>query len=207
MTNAVKTVETLTPTADTKEVNIADNVLDITRVTLTDSGGDVHVLQGKSREDMDYYFPDWQNWSSALPTHYYYDASENELILIPAPSSDYAITDALKVWEILPPAALTSDSSEPFDANQAMQSYANAIVHWVVAQCWMDDGTPESLAKSKFHKSGLLSNPGEFEKYIMMIRAKFDSPSMIPARIKWLPQGGRSWNKGGTSTSKSDFLS
>lgn len=201
----MKTVETLTPTADTKEVDLANDTLDITRVTLTDSDGDVHVLTGKSRDELDFYFPDWETWSSGLPIHYFYDASENDLILVPAPSSTYATTDALKVWEIQPPASLTSDSSEPFDANQAMQSYAYSIVHWVVAQCWMDDGTPEALAKSRFHKSGSFEAPGEFEKYIKMIRAKFDAPSMVPARIKWLPQGGRLWRKGGTSLSKSDI--
>jgi hypothetical protein len=206
LTNAVKTVETLTPTAETKEVSISDQTLDIVRATYTDAGGEVKVLQGKSREDMDFYYPGWENWDSGLPEFFFYDATNHQLNLIRKPSATYALTDSLKVWEIRIPTALTADSSVPFNSNAAMQAYANSITHWVVAQCFMDVGTQEALLKSKFHKSGSIDSPGEFEKYIRMIRAKFDSPSGVPARIKWAPQGGRLSFRGGLRPSKSDFV-
>lgn len=206
LTNAVKTVETLTPTAETKEVSISDQTLDIARVTLTKSDGDVHILKGYSRENLDYYYPDWEDWTSGLPDFYYYDATNHQLNLVRKPSAAYATTDSLKVWEIRIPTALTSDSSIPFDSNAAMQAYVNSVAHWVAAQCFMDVGTQEALLKSKFHKSGSIENPGEFEKYIRMIRAKFDSPSGVPERIKWIPRGGRIGAvRGGLIPSKSDI--
>jgi hypothetical protein len=200
MTGAAKTVETLTPMAETSEVDIDDNVMDITRATLTDADGDVHVLESKSRSDLDFYYPNWENQESGLPTHIFYDPTNNQVILFPKPSAAYALTDSLKLWEVQMPDALTSDSSEPFDANKAMQAYAYSLVHWIVAQCFMDDGTQEALMKSKFHKSGSLESPGEFEKYIRMINAKVNAPSITPARIKWYPSGGR---VGGRRPSKS----
>ncbi|HUV26996.1 MAG TPA: DUF6682 family protein [Anaerolineales bacterium] len=201
LTNAIRTVETLTPTAETQEVDINDNTIDIIRATITDSDGDILALEGRSRSDLDFYVPNWENQDSGKPTHFFYDASNNQLVLYPKPSADYAIADALKVWEVRIPEELTGDTDEPFDNNAAMQAYANSIVHWVVAQCWMDDGTPEALGKSRFHKSGSIENPGEFEKYIRLINAKFNAPSVIPARIKWYPQGGR---VGGRRVSKSN---
>lgn len=191
MTNAVKTLETLTPTADTKEVTVNSSTLDITRVTLTGSDGDVRILEGRDREDLDFYDPNWENSESGEPAYYLWDGTNSQLILHPKPSSSYAVTNGLKVWEVRIPTALTADDSEPFEANAAMQAYSNSIVHWVVSICWMDDGTPEALGKAQFHKSGMLEKPGEFEKYIKLINAKFDSLSNIPARIKWSPQGGR----------------
>jgi len=69
-----------------------------------------------------------------------------------------------------------------------------AIVHWVVAQCWMDDGTPEALGKSKFHRSGSIIKPGAYEDEIMRINDEFDNPK-LPRQIKYQKQGGRlgSW--------------
>lgn len=191
LTGAVKTVDTLTPVAETREVEVDSSVIDVVRVTLTDSDGVVTPLTGRGRLDLDYYLPNWENKDSGKPEVFSWDASEQDLLLIPKPSSDYAIADALKVWEVRTPAPMTSDTSEPFDANVLMVPFHMSIVHWVVAQCFMDDGNAEALGKSKFHKSGLMDRPGEYEKQLKKINARFDSPTSIPQRIKWTPQGGR----------------
>ena len=192
LTGAVKTVETLTPTVDTAEVTLNNQILDIVRATLTDSGGTIHVLEGRSRDDLDFYIPNWVNAGSGQPVNFYFDPSTYQLVLYPKPSDSFAQTDGLKVWEVKIPAELASSTDEPFDGNTLMRAYTMSVVHWVVAQCWMDDATPESLSKSKFHKTNNMDNPGEYEKVIKKINAKFNSPSIIPARIKWQPQGGRS---------------
>lgn len=190
LTGAVKTTETLTPTADTNEVTAANDVLDITRVTYVQPDGTELPLNGRSIEDLDFYVPNWRNLGSSLPTDYSWDASNRQIILVPAPSSEHISSDNLKVWEVQVPTALASDSDEPFDSNVLMRAYTMSVIHWVVAQCWMDDATPEALAKSRFHKSNTTERPGEFEKVIKKINAKFTNPSVIPARIKYMPQGG-----------------
>lgn len=190
-TNAVKTVETLTPTDDTAEVTVDSDTLDILRVTLTESDGTVNVLEGRSREDLDFYRPDWANLDPAKPETWFFDASNAQIVLVPAPSSTYAITNALKVWEVRIPAALSSDSSVPFDASALMKAYHMSLVYWVVAQCLMDDGTPEALQKARFYRSNDINSAGEYEKELKKINKKFDSPADIPERIKWYPQGGR----------------
>lgn len=194
LTGAVKTTETLTPTANTAEVQVNADTLDIVRVTLTESDGTINVIEGRTREDLDFYEPTWPNLDSGKPVTFYFDASNQNLILVPPPSSTYAITNALKVWEVRIPTALTTDSSVPFNANNLMRAYHMAIVHDTVATCFIDNGDPESLGKSKFHRTNDMDNPGEFEKYLRMINAKFDNPSDIPARVMWYPQGGRRWN-------------
>jgi hypothetical protein len=191
LTGAVKTVESLTPTADVAEVTLDDETIDITRATLTETDGNVHILIGRSREDLDFYEPSWPNYSSSLPTQFFYDVSNRQLVLVPPPSSDYATAGALKVWEVRTPTPLAGDSSEPFDGNVTMRAYTRAVVHGVVALCLMDNGDPESLAKVKFHRSNDTNVPGEYEKMLKQINAKFTHPSVIPERIKWMPQGGR----------------
>lgn len=192
LTNAVKTIETLTPTANTAEVTVDNDTLDILRVTLTETDGTINVLEGRNREDLDFYEPTWPNLQPDKPRTYYFDASNARIVLVPAPSATYAITNALKVWEVQIPTAMTSDASIPFDANLLMRAYQMSLVHWVVAICFMDNGDPESLGKSKFHKTNDINNPGEYEKVLKLINAKFDSPVDIPARILGpYPQGGR----------------
>lgn len=190
-TKAVKTSETLTPTADTSQVTINTATLDIMRVTLTLPTGSIKIIDGLSREELDYRYPDWENWDPGEPQIYWFDGSNAQINLVPAPSAAYARADALKVWEVRKPADMTAGTDTPFDASVPMEPYHLAVVHWTVAQCWLDDGTPESLAKSKFHRSGSLERPGEFEKQILRVRQDFDNPVDIPARILWRPQGGR----------------
>lgn len=190
-TNAVKTKETLTPTAESAEVTIDTDTLDIMRVTLTLPSGEKKIIEGISREELDYRYPNWENWTSGEPSLYWFDGSNAKINLVPKPTASYAIASSLAVWEVQKPAAMTAGTDTPFDSNVPMTPYHLSIVHWTVAQCWMDDATPEALAKSKFHRSGALERPGEFEKQILRIREDFDTPTDIPARILWRPQGGR----------------
>lgn len=190
LTGAVKTTESLTPTADTNEVQVDSGVLDITRATWTDPDGNEYPLTFKSVEDLDFYRPNWRNETGNRPDTISYDASNRQVILIPAPTSADITTNCLKVWEVQTPDTLASDYSEPFDGNVLMRAYSMSIVHWVVAQCFMDEGNPEALGKAKFHKSNDIDRPGEFEKVIKKIKSRFNAPSAIPERIKYRPQGG-----------------
>jgi hypothetical protein len=191
LTKAVKVKETLTPVADTQEVTINTGSIDILRVVLTLANGNKKPIEGLNREELDYRYPNWENMGSGEPDVYFFDATNAQINLVPAPDSIHAIASSLEVWEVRKPADMDDAADVPFDSNVPMTPYHLSIVHWVVAQCWMDDATPESLAKSKFHKSGMLERPGEFEKQIMLIRADFDNPTDIPTRILWRPQGGR----------------
>jgi hypothetical protein len=191
LTKAVKIKESLTPTADTQEVTINTSTIDILRVVLTLPNGDKKIIEGIPREELDYRMPGWENLDSGEPDMYFFDASNAQINLVRKPSSTYAIASSLEVWEARKPADMDDSADIPFDSNVPMTPYHLSVVHWVVAQCWMDDGTPESLAKAKFHKSGILERPGEFEKQIILIRADFDNPTDIPANILWRPQGGR----------------
>lgn len=195
-TNAVKTLETLTPVVDTATVSVNSGTLDIVRVRITRSNGDKEKLEGITVEELDFRYPNWENLGSGKPENYWFDATNAQINLVPKPDSTNAITNGLSVWEVRKPADLSSSTDIPFDSNSPMVPYHLSIVHWVVAQCWMDDATPEALGKSKFHKSGILERPGEFEKQIMRIREDFDMPVDIPARVLWKPQGGRvgSWS-------------
>lgn len=197
-TNAVKTKETLTPTADTAEVTVSNLTIDIVRVRITLPNGDKYPLEGTPRAEMDYRYPNWENWTSGLPVTWFFDGTNRNVILVPPPDAAHAITSGLDVWEVRQPASLSSSTSVPFDDTALMVPYHMAIVHWVVAQCWMDRGDPESLAKAKFHRSGILTGPnaGQYELQLMRIIEKFDRPEDIPARIQWKPQGGRvgGWN-------------
>lgn len=190
-TRAVKTKETLTPTAGSSEVTVDSDTLNILRVTLTLGTGSVKVIEGITREELDYRYPNWMNLGSGEPDVYWFDATNAKINLVRAPDSSNATTNGLSVWEVQKPTDLASDSDIPFDSNTPMVPYHMAIAHWVVAQCWMDDATPEALAKARFHRSEVLERPGEFEKHIMRIRADFDMPRDIPAKILWRPQGGR----------------
>jgi hypothetical protein len=56
-TNAIKTKETLTAVADTQEVSLNSNTLDITRVAMTMQNGDIRPLTGVTRKELDYIYP------------------------------------------------------------------------------------------------------------------------------------------------------
>lgn len=190
-TNAVKTKETLTAVAATETVQLDTDVIDIIRVDILRTDGSWKKLNGIFRDQLDFESPNWQQLDDGEPQLYWWDGTNQKLNLVPAPDSANAITNGLRVWEIQNPTALTSTTDTPFGSNAAMIPYHLAIAYWVAAQCFMDDGTPEALAKARFHRSELMARPGNFEREIMQINSKFDSPQDIPARILWRPQGSR----------------
>jgi hypothetical protein len=190
-TNAVKTRESLTPVASTEEVQLDTDTMDIIRVDIMNSSGEWKKLNGILRDQLDFEDPNWQQRDDGEPLTYWWDGTSQIIHLVPAPTSDWAQTNGLRVWEVQKPADLASASDIPFGSNSAMIPYHLAVVHWVVAQCFLDDATPESIAKARAHRSGLLERPGEFETQIKRITSKFDAPEDIPAKILWKPTGGR----------------
>lgn len=190
-TGAVKNSQTLTPTANTSVVPLTDSdVLDILRVYITRSNGDIERLEGISEEELDFLSPGWQNLDPGTPRNYFYRMRGQNIYLVPAPDSSNAVTNGLTVWFAEKPDDMSASSDTPFNAGQ-MERHGMSFVHWTVAQCWMDDGTPEALSKAKFHRSGMFERPGEFEKEIMRIREDFDNPTDVPSNIMWKPQGSR----------------
>lgn len=201
-TNSVKTKETLTPVAATETVSVDSDVMDIIRVHIQRTDGSWFKLKPYFLEQLDFDYPNWQQIGDGEPAAYWWDGTNQQINLVPAPDSANAITDGLRVWEIQNPAALVNSTDVPFASNAAMIPYHMAIAYWVAAQCKLDDQTPEALAISRAFRSGLMDRPGEFEKEIKIINAKFDSPEDMPARILWKPQGGR-LTKGGSVRTKS----
>lgn len=193
-TNAVKTKETLTPVSGTSTVSLDSDTIDVIRVWIMNSSGEWKKLNGMLREQLDFEDPNWMQRDNGEPLVYWWDGTNQQLNMVPAPDSEWAQTNGLNVWEVQKPAAMTASSDVPFSSNAAMIPYHLAIAHWVVAQCWMDDATPEALGKSKFHRSDDFQRPGKYEMEIKKIWKKFDAPEDIPARILWKPQGGRASN-------------
>jgi hypothetical protein len=191
ITNAVKTAETLTPVTSTRTVSLNANTMNIVRASKTLSDGSIRPLQLISREELDFLYPDWQQWQDGEPLYALYDATAQTLAFIPKPSSVFAITNGVTAWEIRKPADLSGASDIPFDSNNQMVPYHMAIVHGVVALCFADVGTPEALGKAKYHRSGNMMKPGEFENHVGRIMSEFDVPEAVPSRILFMPQGGR----------------
>lgn len=185
-TKAVKTIESSIST--TSPVTLNANTMDIMRVILVNSDGSTKELTGITLEELIYLYPDFGSWGMGEPLFYLYDATTQSLNFEPSPSSSWP---TVTVSEIRKPSDLSASTDIPFDSNNQMIPYHLSIVHWVVAQCFMDDGTPESLAKAKFHKSGSMLRPGEYEKQLGRIMAEFDTPTNIPSHILYKPTGGR----------------
>lgn len=195
-TSAVKTSETLTPVVGVSALSINADTMGIVRASRTKATGEVVPFEGMSREELDFQYPNWKQIGNGEPITWFYDATNQTINLVPAVDAPNAITNGITVWEARKPADLVNSTDIPFDSNNQMIPYHIAIVHWVVAQCWMDDGTPEALGKSKFHKSGNMLKPGEYENQLGRIMAEFDVPEAVPERILWQPEGGRVgvWN-------------
>lgn len=191
LTNSVKTKETLTATAAQDTVQLDTDVIDIIRVDILRTDGSWFKLRGFLRDQLDFEFPNWQQLSDGEPAAYWWDGTNQQLNLVPAPDTANALSNGLRVWEIQKPADMSATSDVPFGSNAAMIPYHMAIAYDVVAECWMDDGTPEALQKARFFRSGTFSRPGEFEAEVMRINAKFDAPEDIPVRVLWKPAGGR----------------
>jgi hypothetical protein len=190
--------------ASTATVQLDTDVMDIIRVDILRVGGRWEKLNGMLRDQLDFANPNWQEIEDGEPSLYWWDGSNQQINLVGAPDAANAITNGLRVWEIQNPAALVSSTDVPFGSNFAMIPYHMAIAYWVAAQCKMDDNTPESRDAARFFRSGLMDRPGEFEKEIKLINAKFDVPTDIPARLQYRPEGGRA-SKGGTRSKSSPF--
>lgn len=192
LTNAVKTSEAVTPVASTRTISVNANTMNILRATKTLSDGTtIRPFPGKNVEELDYLYPDWQQWQTGEPLYWFFDATNQQINLVPKPDAANAITNGITMWESRKPADLSTSTDIPFDSNTAMIPYHYSIVHWVVAHCWMDNGDPESLAKATFHRSGSMLRPGQYELEIGRILAEFDIEEAIPEQILWKPQGGR----------------
>ncbi len=191
LTNAVKTPETLTPVAGVRTISLNAGTMDIVRATKTLFNGAIRPFNGINVQELDFRYPDWQQWENGEPQFWYYDATNQQINLVPKPDATNAITNGITAWESRKPAALVNSTDVPFDSNNQMIPYHIAIVYWVVAECWMDDGTPEALGKSKFFKSGQMLKPGQYEMEIGRIMSEFDIAEAIPEQILWQPEGGR----------------
>lgn len=169
--------------------------MDVNRVYL-DYGDEQYPLTGMSTVELDYRYPGWYNWSDSRPQVYSYDQVTRTITFHPAPDKDIIVN----MFQLVKPADLSLDTEVPFDSNVALIPYHISLVHWTVAQCWMDDGTPESLSKSMFHKTGNILKPGQYELQLKRIMDKFDGSENIQNHILWKSQGGR---RGSWGTSKS----
>lgn len=189
-TKALKTDDTVTATANTQAVTLDSDTMDILRVVIQRTNGDQFPLEGTTEDELDFDYPDWRNWDAGEPKTWFYKGSNQTLNLVPKPDSSNAIASGLVVTGIHEPADMSSSTDVPFDSNNQLIPYHYAIVAYIVARCWDDDGTPEALSKSKFYRSGSMARPGEFESEIMRINSQFDNP-MVPTNIKYQLQGGR----------------
>ncbi len=190
-TNAVKTTESLTPVAGTRTISVNASTMDIVRASKTQFNGAIKPFTGISREELDFRYPDWQQWTQGEPLYWFYDATNQQLNLVPTPDATNAITNGITAWESRKPADLVNSTDIPFDSNNQMIPYHIAICYWVVAECWMDDGTPEALAKSTFFKTGNMLRPGQYEYELGRIMAEFDVPEDVQGQLLWRPEGGR----------------
>jgi len=196
-TSAVKTSETLTPVANQRTLGLNANTMGIVRATKTLSDGTtIKPFNGITREELEFIDPNWQQWTAGEPMYWFYDATNQQVNLAPAPDSNNAIANGMTFWESRQPAALVNTTDLPFDSNNQMVPYHYTIVHWVVAHCFMDDGTPEALQKANYHYSGKMLAPGKYELQLGRIMAEFDVPEAVPEHILWQQQGGRVgvWN-------------
>ncbi len=182
---------TYTPTLSTHEITLNTTTIDVVRAYKTLSNGSVVPFTGITPEELDLRFPNWEQWEDGEPLFWWYSFSSQQFKIVPAPDAANVITDGIHLWTVKNSAAMTTNSQIPFDQVLLLVPYHMAIVHWVVAQCWMDDGTPEALGKATFHKSGDMDRPGQYEMIIKKLTARFDNPTSIARSVMWKPQGGR----------------
>lgn len=195
-TNAVKKAVTYNAVASQNYISLTSTILTILSATKTSTDGSTRPLPLITIQELDYLYPDFRQWTSGEPLYAYFDGTYQKLYLVPSPDTTFAsTTGAIGTHESQIPADLVNDTDIPFDSFTPMVPYHMSIVHWVVALCFQDDATPEALAKSRFHKSGMILQPGEYEKELGRILAEFDIAEQVPARILFKPAGGRvgSW--------------
>lgn len=192
--NSPKSSAFLTPISGQQFIALSSVPMQIIRITKTKTDGTIVPFPPITRQELDFRFPDWQNWSRGEPLYWFYDESLTAIYLAPTPDADNAITNGLKMTSLNVPSNVVSATDVPFDSSTGMIPFHMAIVHWVASYCWMDNADPESLAKSKFHRSGDIAHPGQYELQIKRIISKFDSVEAYDIRIMTKKQGGRVWN-------------
>lgn len=136
-------------TAGTSRYAMHETVFDIGRATLTD-GDTRHALAIKTRDDMDAYNGDWQDWDTGDPL--YLVGDESHVTLAPAPSSDCVLN--IGVCR-LPLSAL----SDPVDQPEIRRRHHHALLDWVLHRAYLKHNPEmQDLQKATFHE-------GRFEKY------------------------------------------
>src|SRR6187402_1110834 len=78
-TDALKTDDTLTFTADQQTVTLDADTMDILRVVVTRQNGDQFELEGTSEDDLDFNYPNWRNLDSGAPWTWFYKGSDQTL--------------------------------------------------------------------------------------------------------------------------------
>jgi len=114
-TDALKTEETLTATANTQAVTLNARVMDISSVVILRTNGDSWPLEGTTEYDLDFDYPNWRNLSAGQPLNWFYRAADQTLNLVPKPDANNAITNGLIVTEIRVPVDVASSTDIPFD--------------------------------------------------------------------------------------------
>lgn len=192
---AVKTTATYTPTVNQETVQVNANVIDILRATFTLADGTIlHEGNGfkpTTRWNLDMTMPNWPNLEAGQPRHWFLDASNQNVVLVPKPDSNSANSNALTLYEVRQPASLSSAASVPFDSNNLMIPFHRALIYWVVAECLRDNQDEDSLKKAKYFRSDDRQKPGLYERELKQILGLFDVPEAIPARVLYEPTGGR----------------
>lgn len=193
----MKVSTTYTPVANTATVTVTDQLIDILRGTFTLPDGTIKTenygFRPINRYQLDFERPNWPNEDPGEPLLWTFDASNRQVILIPAPDSAHAIASALTLLEVRQPTALSTGSSTsvPFDSNALMVPFHRALVYWSVAECLRDNADADSLSKAKYFRSDDRQSPGLFETEVKLIMSLFDVPEAIPAKVAWQPTGGR----------------
>jgi hypothetical protein len=82
----------------------------------------------------------WESLPPGLPTNYY--VRNNYLGIVQAPSSVYAVTNAIKVYYYKMPQDMMSDSDQPFDGIFSLQDYSNILVYGTAIKCDQDMSKP-----------------------------------------------------------------
>lgn len=195
---AVKTTATYTPTANQSTVTVSTAIIDILNGTYTLPNGTIKSANRGfnpiNRYQLDMDRPNWRNESAGEPVLWTFDASNDQVILIPKPDAANVSSNALTLTEVRQPANTLSAgtaSTVPFDANSLMVPFHRAIIYWAVAECLRDNQDTDSLSKAKNFRSDNRQAPGLYESELKQIMALYDVPEVQPANVRFQPTGGR----------------
>lgn len=178
-------------------VTVSALIIDVLVGTYTLSDGTIKSANRGfnpiSRYQLDIDRPNWRNEDAGEPVLWTFDASNDQVILIPKPDSAHVVANALTLTEVRQPTTLSSGaaSSIPFDSNSLMVPFHRALIYWAVAECLRDNSDTDSLNKAKYFRSDNRQEPGLYETEIKQIMSLFDVPEVQPARVSCRPTGGR----------------